>query len=64
VGVGSRTASEQDKLIAMKIEEGLRTLPGVVDLAVNNSLPGYNPGGRFQASVPGSVRSERVGFDG
>jgi predicted permease len=64
VSVGSRTASEQDKLIAMKIEEGLRTLPGVVDLAVNNSLPGYNPGGRFQANVPGSVRSETVGFDG
>jgi putative ABC transport system permease protein len=64
VGVGSRTVSEQDKLIAMKIEEGLRTLPGVVDLAVNNSLPGYNPGARFQASVPGSVHSERVGFDG
>jgi len=64
VPFGSRTASEQQKRNAMKIEEGLRTLPGVVDLAVNNSLPGYNPGGRFEATVPGSVRSERVGFDG
>ena len=64
VPFGSRKASEQQKRNAMKIEDGLRTLPGVVDLAVNNSLPGYNPGGRFETTVPGSVRSEKVGFDG
>jgi hypothetical protein len=44
--------------------ERLKALPGVIEIAVNNSLPGYNPGRRFEATVPGSTRSETVGFDG
>ena len=44
--------------------ERLKAQPGVIEVAVNNSLPGYNPGRRFEATVPGSTRSETVGFDG
>jgi hypothetical protein len=41
----------------------LKALPGVTELAINNSLPGYNPSRRYEATVPGSTHSERVGFD-
>jgi putative ABC transport system permease protein len=61
---GSKEATEQQQDKARKIEERLKALPGVTELAVNNSLPGYNPGGRFEATVPGSAHSEQVGFDG
>ena len=49
---------------ARRIKERLRALPGVAELAVNSSLPGYNPGRRFEAGVPGAGRFERIGFDG
>jgi putative ABC transport system permease protein len=68
--VGLRSASKgamgQQKGDTRKIVEleRLKALPGVIEIAVNNSLPGYNPGRRFEATVPGSTRSETVGFDG
>jgi len=68
--VGLRSASEgargQQQGDAKKIVEleRLKALPGVIEIAVNNSLPGYIPGRRFEATVPGSTRSEKVGFDG
>jgi putative ABC transport system permease protein len=46
-----------------KIVERLKALPGVTELAINNSLPGYNPSRRYEATVPGSTHSERAGFD-
>jgi len=46
-----------------KIVERLKVLPGVTELAINNSLPGYNPGRRYEATVPGSTHTERAGFD-
>jgi len=57
-------ATPQQRGNAKKIEEGLKAIPGVTDLVVNNSLPGYNPGMRFETGVPGSERFERIGFDG
>jgi putative ABC transport system permease protein len=68
--VGLRLASkeatqQQQGDIRKTVEfERLKALPGVIEIAVNNSLPGYNPGRRFEATVPGSTRSETVGFDG
>jgi putative ABC transport system permease protein len=68
--VGLRSASKgatgQQQRDAGKIVEleRLKALPGVIEIAVNNSLPGYNPGRRFEATVPGSAHSETVGFDG
>lgn len=59
----SKTTKEQQN-VAKEIEERLKALPGVVELAVNNSLPGYNPGRQFDAGVPGSELRERVGIDG
>jgi predicted permease len=56
------TPQQQDQ--TKRIEEGLKAIPGVTDLVVNNSLPGYNPGMRVETRVPGSERFERIGFDG
>jgi putative ABC transport system permease protein len=61
---GSKESTQQQQDNARKIEERLKALPGVIELAVNNSLPGYNPGKRFEANVPGSTHSEKVGFSG
>ncbi len=47
-----------------KLVERLKNLPGVTDVAINNSLPGYNPGARHEVSVPGSSHVETVGVDG
>jgi putative ABC transport system permease protein len=47
-----------------KVAERLKSMPGVTEVAVNNSLPGYNAGKRYEATVPGSTHSERAGFDG
>jgi putative ABC transport system permease protein len=54
---------EEQAVKFKKIVERLKVLPGVTELAINNSLPGYNPSKRYEATVPGSTRSERAGFD-
>jgi putative ABC transport system permease protein len=61
---GSNYKPEQQELIFKNVLERLKVMPGVTELAINNSLPGYNPGRRYEAAVPGSTRSERAGFDG
>jgi putative ABC transport system permease protein len=44
--------------------KGIETVPGVLDVAINNSLPGYNPGWRREIMVPGTTHSEQAGLDG
>jgi len=61
---GSNTTAEQQQIIFAKVTERLKTMPGVIELAINNSLPGYNPGRRYEVRVPGSTHSERAGIDG
>ncbi len=61
---GGNYTPEQQEIIVKKVVERLKAMPGVAELAINNSLPGYNPGGRYEATVPGSTHSERAGFDG
>jgi len=61
---GYKGATEEQQNRAREIERRLKALPGVTEVAVNNSLPGYNPGLRFEATVPGASNSERIGFDG
>jgi putative ABC transport system permease protein len=54
---------EEQGISFKKIVERLKVLPGVTELAINNSLPGYNPSRRYEATVPGATHSERAGFD-
>ncbi|HMI49980.1 MAG TPA: ABC transporter permease [Candidatus Saccharimonadales bacterium] len=57
-------SAQQDEDIQEKVVQRLKQLPGVAEVAVNNSLPGYNPGGRRQAAAAGATRYEEAGFDG
>jgi putative ABC transport system permease protein len=59
----SDSTPEKQGIIFKKVVERLKGLPGVTELAINNSLPGYNPSRRYEATVPGSTHSERAGFD-
>ncbi len=54
----------QDAIVFQKIVGRLKALPGVADVAINNSLPGYNPGRRYEVTAPGSSHIEPVGVDG
>src|SRR5262249_35269267 len=47
--------AQQEAVKFNKIVERLKALPGVTELAINNSLPGYNPSRRYDASVSGST---------
>jgi len=46
-----------------QVVERLKTLPGVEEVAVNNTIPGYGPSRGPQVTVPGSVHSEEAGLD-
>jgi putative ABC transport system permease protein len=52
------------KEFRQEIFQRLETLTGVADVAVNNSLLGYNRGRRSEVSAPGTPKSEEAGFDG
>jgi putative ABC transport system permease protein len=54
----------QEAIIFQKIVERLKSLPGVADVAINNSLPGYNAGGRHEVTASGSSHVEQAGLDG
>jgi putative ABC transport system permease protein len=59
----NNSTPEKQAIIFKRVAERLKPIPGVTELAINNSLPGYNPGRRYEATVPGSTHSERAGFD-
>ena len=54
----------EEAITFQKIVARLKALPGVIDVAINNSLPGYNASLRHEVSAPGSSHIERVGVDG
>jgi putative ABC transport system permease protein len=60
----SNKSSEQDEIVLQKTVQRLKETPGVAEVAINNSLPGYNPGQRHEVAVPSSTHSEQVGLDG
>jgi len=66
LALGSRhpQTAEQSEITFRKIAQQLETLPGVAAVAVNNSLPGYNPGTKLEASAAGTTRTEKAGIDG
>src|SRR5262249_47417592 len=54
---------EQAETFLPRVIERVKTVPGVTEAAINNSLPGYNPGRRTELSIPGSTHSEQIGLD-
>jgi predicted permease len=60
---GHSTYDERGGFIERTLHE-LEAVPGVDEVAVNNSLPGYNTGLKGEVTVPGATQPLRVGFDG
>lgn len=61
---GRYETPEQNKVFADRILQTLKTLPGVADAAINNSLPGYNGGFESDVSVSGEDQVRRAKFEG
>lgn len=47
-----------------EVFQQLKVLPGVADVAVNNSLLGYNTGRKSEVTTDGAMRPGKAGFDG
>jgi putative ABC transport system permease protein len=56
--------SAQGLVTLSQMAERLRVLPGVADVSVQETIPGYGPGAGPQVTVPGSGRSEEAGILG
>ena len=56
--------SPQQGVVLRQAIERLKNLPGVAEVAVQDTLPGYGPGSGPEVSVPGATHSEKVGFEG
>jgi putative ABC transport system permease protein len=65
--VTSRVAQDQllltGTLLNQKAAQALSTLPGVEEVAIDNTIPGYLGGRGSQVTTPGSSRSEGAGLD-
>lgn len=55
---------EQGAAFFQKSIQALQTTPGVAQVAVNSTLPGYNGGHGNHVTSPGSARAEEAGLDG
>jgi putative ABC transport system permease protein len=56
--------SPQGTVMLQRMAERLRALPGVTDVSVQETIPGYGPGGGPQVTVPGSGHTEEAGILG
>jgi putative ABC transport system permease protein len=59
----AKMASLEGQAEFRKIQEALRTLPGVAAVAVSNTIPGYGPSRGPMVSVPGGTHVEMAGLD-
>jgi putative ABC transport system permease protein len=53
-----RFASPQGKLLLQEVIERLKKLPGVADVSVEDTLPGYGPVHGPQVTVPGTAHAD------
>lgn len=60
---GEAETPQQRNAFFQRVAQQLKTLPSVTDVAVNNSLPGYNPARLGEITLPGMPRAENVGID-
>ncbi|MGB8849043.1 MAG: ABC transporter permease [Candidatus Acidiferrales bacterium] len=57
-----RFASPQGRIVLREVVERLKALPGVADVAIEDTIPGYGPTRGPIVAVPGSPRSEEAGL--
>jgi predicted permease len=61
VPAARRFASPQGQALLRAVVERMKTLPGVTQVTVEDTLPGYGPTRGYQTTVSGSTHSEEVG---
>jgi putative ABC transport system permease protein len=61
VPASQRFASPEGQAVLRDVVERLKALPGVIQVAIEDTLPGYGPGRGFETSVQGNSHSEEVG---
>ena len=59
----TKIISPQREVILRHVVERLKHLPGVAEIAVEDTLPGYGPQAGPEVTVPGATRSEIAGFE-
>jgi putative ABC transport system permease protein len=57
-----RFASPQGQVVLQDVVERLRVLPGVADVSIEDTIPGYGPSAGPQVTVPGATRTEEAGL--
>jgi putative ABC transport system permease protein len=58
-----RFASPQGRVLLQAVVERLRAMPGVSDVAIEDTIPGYGPTiASYETSVPGTARTEQNGL--
>jgi putative ABC transport system permease protein len=64
-GLDKRAAYSAQGLVTLyQMADRLRALPGVTDVSVQETIPGFGPGSGPQVTVPGSGHSEEAGILG
>jgi predicted permease len=59
----AKIISPQREVILREVVERLKHLPGVVEIAVEDTLPGYGPQAGPEVTVPGATHAEIAGFE-
>lgn len=63
-GPSGNSSNADTERFVNQISERLEAMPGVTEVAINNSLPGYNTGPVSDVTIPSSMLQLKVGFDG
>ena len=59
---GKWFASPEGQVVLQKVVDRLKTLPGVTDVSIQDTLPGYGPGRGPEVTASGSGRVEEAGL--
>jgi putative ABC transport system permease protein len=59
---GKWFTSPEGEVVLQKVVDRLKTLPGVADVSIQDTIPGYGPGRGPQVTAPGSGRVEEAGL--
>ncbi|HVN07839.1 MAG TPA: ABC transporter permease, partial [Patescibacteria group bacterium] len=57
-----RFASPEGQVILREVVERLKTLPGVAQVSVEDTIPGYGPTRGLEVTVPGTAHSKETGL--
>jgi predicted permease len=57
-----RFTTPQGRVLLQEVVQRLKTIPGVADVAIEDTIPGYGPTHGPEVTVPGATHSEEAGL--